>query len=371
MRLLLFINSLDTGGAERVISKLANHWAAAGHRVTLATLVPPGNDHYPLNPGVQRVSLHAGETSTSLLHTLTNNLRRAGRLRRLLRAEQPDCVVAFLLTANVLAYAAAFPGSTPVVMSERSHPPNFPLRFPWSWLRKLTYPRSAALVVLTDLSAQWCAVNLGCTNTHVVPNAVALPLGERPPRLSPADYIAADDLLVLSVGRLEAGKQMDQVVRGFAAGRARLQLNSKLVLIGQGPLLTSLQALVESLQLSQQVIFVPQVGNIQAWFERADIYVSASCLEGYPNVLLEAMACGCACIAYNCPTGPAEILQDTKNGYLVPLNEEPLLTRRLTELMQDRHTRAQLGSAARLVTRTHSQAQFLARWDAVVAGATR
>jgi len=371
MRLLLFINSLQSGGAERVLAKLADHWVDQGHEVTLATIVPTATDHYAVDPRVQRLSIHSGGKSRHLLHAVQANLQRYRRLRKLVKAVQPDCVVAFMPTANLLAHAACAGRTIPVIMSERTHPPNFPMRAPRPWLRRRLYPKAAGVVVLTEDSAQWCR-ELGCSNVSVIPNSVALPLPANEPRIHPADVVPEAAELVLSVGRLDQDKQFDHVLQSFAEVRREHGTDSAfLVVIGQGPLQQALQRTAESLGISAFMRFVPAVGNIQEWFQRARVFITASRLEGYPNVLLEALACGCACIAYDCPTGPREIVRNGDNGFLVPLNDQPQLTDRLAQVLRDDDLCRRLSSSAAGIINTHSDAAFFERWDSVVNGAQR
>ena len=363
MRLLLFINSLRSGGAERVMAKLANYWVSQGHEVLLVTLNPIAADHYELEEKVERCSLQAGEVSANLFVAVKANITRVWRLRRCIIDWQPACVVAFMSTANMLAHLACLRTAVPVVMSERSHPPNFPMKPPRPWLQQKIYPRAASLVVLTQASAQWCRAQLGCENIAIIPNAVSLPLNATEPHKHPDHFVSGESLLVLSVGRLDAGKQMAHVIKAFDVARRNLDANSHLVIVGRGPLREELQQLTAELNLTEAVSFVTTVGNMQDWYERAEIYISASRLEGYPNVLLEAMACGCATIAYDCPTGPSEILVDGKNGFLVPLNDENQLAERLSMVLQDNTLRARLAADAREVIVSHSDAKFFASWD--------
>lgn len=96
---------------------------------------------------------------------------------------------------------------------------------------------------------------------------------------------------------------------------------AKLIILGDGPMRSELQSLIEELDLGGAVKLLGYVDNPLKYFSRADIFVLSSHVEGLPNVLVEAMMCGCTPVSTNCPTGPREVLQDGKYGYLVPVSD--------------------------------------------------
>ncbi len=155
MRLLLVISSLEPGGAERVLSTLANAWSERGHQVTLVTDGPTSADHYPLHPKVRRLSLNALSDSTGIFEKIGRNLVRLKRLRSALVDCAPDVVVAFGSTVNVRAVLACRSLGVPVLISERVDPREFPLPWAWRALRRLSYPMADLLVVQTRSVGEW------------------------------------------------------------------------------------------------------------------------------------------------------------------------------------------------------------------------
>ncbi|MDX2477667.1 MAG: glycosyltransferase [Gammaproteobacteria bacterium] len=96
---------------------------------------------------------------------------------------------------------------------------------------------------------------------------------------------------------------------------------ARLIIFGDGPSLLELQALIDELDLGEAVKLFGRVGNPLKYFSHADVFVLSSYVEGLPNVLVEAMMCGCTPVSTDCPTGPKEVLQDGKYGYLVPVRD--------------------------------------------------
>ena len=93
------------------------------------------------------------------------------------------------------------------------------------------------------------------------------------------------------------------------------------MILGDGPLRSELEALIIELGLEDVVSLLGYVENPLKYFARADVFVLSSHVEGLPNVLVEAMMCGCTPVSTDCPTGPREVLHDGKYGYLVPVRD--------------------------------------------------
>lgn len=124
--------------------------------------------------------------------------------------------------------------------------------------------------------------------------------------------------VVLAAGRLATWKGFDTLIDAIKIVSEEHSIRA--IILGDGPLYGSLLAKIKYLDLEDTVDLVGYVDNTLKYFARADVFVLSSTVEGMPNVLIEAMACGCTPVATDCPTGPSEILQSGKYGYLVPMN---------------------------------------------------
>jgi len=145
----------------------------------------------------------------------------------------------------------------------------------------------------------------------VIPNPIT-----KPPALSeeaPHPWFKDTDIpVVVGVGRLVPQKDFATLIQAVAA--LRKQRLVRLIIVGDGPLLASLTNLANS---QDTVFFAGQVSNVQDYLARAKVYALSSHFEGFPNALLEALACGVPVVSTDCPTGPREILEDGKYGRLV------------------------------------------------------
>jgi glycosyltransferase involved in cell wall biosynthesis len=139
--------------------------------------------------------------------------------------------------------------------------------------------------------------------------------------------------VVLAAGRLTAQKDYPTLLR--AVDLVRRTRPIRLLILGSGPERESLTALADALQLDDLVEFHGFAENPYAFMARASVFVLASAWEGSPNALVEAMACGCPVVSTDCPSGPAEILDDTRYGKLVPVGDSDALSRAIAELLDD------------------------------------
>jgi glycosyltransferase involved in cell wall biosynthesis len=125
--------------------------------------------------------------------------------------------------------------------------------------------------------------------------------------------------VLVAAGRLAPWKGFEDLIRAMKELSPRRQ--ARLMILGDGPLRSELEALIVELGLTDVVSLQGYVENPLKFFAVADVFVLSSHVEGLPNVLVEAMMCGCTPVSTDCPTGPREVLQDGKYGYLVPMRD--------------------------------------------------
>ncbi len=275
-------------------------------------------------------------------------------------------VVSFLTHVNIAAIIAAAGTGVPVVVSERVYPPLMPLPWIWRLLRRLCYRAASAVVMQTAEGADWVRANCPGSAPRVIANPIGLPLPSTEPRLVPEDAIAGDRRLVLSVGRLDHQKGFDLLLRAFAMVAAEFP-DWDLVVLGEGVERDSLEQLALELNLKGRVGLPGRAGNPADWYECASLYVMSSRFEGFPNTLAEAMAHGLPVLAMNCPTGPAGLIRDGRDGVLVDARGgADGLAEAMRSLMADDARRVRLGEAARAVVDRFSTDQVGRQWDQVL-----
>ncbi len=358
MRITFVISNFGSGGAERVMSVMANTWAAVGRRVTIVTIGPQSWDWYTLHPSVQRVALDLYSQSAGLVEAVAHNRRRVSMLRRVIRESTPDVVISFGDVTNVLTLVATMGFRVPVIVSERIDPRRYPIGRVWSVLRQVFYRRAEAVVVQSESVREWAKTLWSDEVIRVIPNPVNPEIeacGPIPPRESARRTVVA-------LGRLMRQKGYDVLLKAFARCAPR-HPNWTLRIIGEGEERGALEAQVESLGLRGRIELGGRVSDPIPLLKQADLYVLSSRFEGFPNALLEAMACGLPVISTDCQSGPREIVRNGFDGILVPVEDVSALAEAMDRLMGDEVARARLAARAVHVLERFSRDAILGRWE--------
>ena len=341
-KLLIVIGSLAAGGTERVATVVAGHWAAQGHLVSLLTYTGMAIDHYPISSSVQRRRIDLMWDASGPVSRLTSAVRRRHLLRQSILRDPVDFIVSFGDMANVRVLMACLGTNIPIVITERTDPRQHVLPLAWRVLRRLLYPFAAAVVVQTESVAQWARRFVPAERVHVIPNPVRPP----PPLRSRPDVLGTRRT-VIAVGRFTPQKGFDLLLNAFA--RAALPLTAwQLVILGEGPERPALEAQIHMLGLEHNVLMPGVVADPERWLQHAELFVLSSRFEGFPNALLEAMSCGLAVVAFDCPSGPGEIIRNERTGLLIPPADTDALTAAIARLARDPDLSRRLGTAAAL-----------------------
>lgn len=361
MRLALVIHALTAGGAERALSTLAGHWAAAGHEVHVLTLAGPHEPFYPLAKGVRMRHLDVAGVSCTALSALRNNCARLRDLRRALRDITPDAAIGFMDRTNVLTLLASRGLGIPVIATEHTVPGHWPIGPLWERLRQLTYPWAARVVVPTRAGAQ-DFTRFAQARYEAIPNPVNVPPGE------PLSGLPRP--LLLAMGRLSPEKGFDRLLRAFALTQ-REHPDWTLAILGEGPARLELEAQANQLGLGEKLLLPGNIAEPFAWLRSGDLFALTSCFEGFSYALAEAQACGLPAVALDCPFGPAETLIHGETGLLVPSNDDLALACALARLMDDTALRIDMGAKGLAAAARFSPAAVGLRWDALLRQTTR
>lgn len=351
-RILLVTGTLQCGGAERVLSDIANYWSEKGLRVFLATWSgPETDDFYKLHPNVERVWLGPDLKGLSRIRI---NLSRVRKLKTVIARSKVEVVLSFIDWCNVLTILAAR-GGVRTCVSERVHPA-YHAALPNSWkvLRRLLYRRAGAVVAQTEAARRWIERECGA-KTRVIPNPLRkLPSTEK-----------NREQTFLAVGRLVRQKGFDLLLEAFA--RIREQVPGwRVIIVGVGPERRALLEQRDRLRLASVVEIAEPDNNVEYRLARAGVVVQPSRFEGFPNVVLEAMGMGAPVVSADCPSGPSEIIVNDVNGRLVPVDDVESLADSMAELAMDSALRQRLGNRALEVRVTFGQERVMREWEQCV-----
>lgn len=360
MRVSLVISSLAAGGAERVLSLMANYWVTTGWAVTVLTFddgaQPP---FFDLNVGVQHWALGVRGDSPTIAVALWNNLRRIVVLRNAVHQSRPDAVVSFGEKTNVVTVLATRGLGLKVIVSERTDPHAHKIGPLWDGLRWWTYAMADRIVVQSQAALCYFLPKFHRAAT-VIPNPVVRP---------PAPYYERgtdpSSLSIIAVGRFSKEKRFDILLKAFSF-LTTLHPEWTLTIVGEGPLRSELESLRDSLNLSERVSLPGHVKNVYAYLARASLFVMTSEFEGFPNALCEAMACGLPVVCFDCPGGIADILKSGDNGVLVQRENFGALTEAMHRMMSDASERQRLGRRAKEVSSVFSVEKVMRMWEEVL-----
>ena len=340
-KITIILPDLSGGGAERLHVYLANDLVARGLSVEFVLLRKQG----------ELLSLLAPEVAVSGLGV--DRIRGAiFPLAAHLRKSCPQAVLAAMwpLTSAVVFSWLLSGRSGKLFLSEHE---NLSLsyigqrRAKPSYLRNLirfTYPLANGIVAVSrGVMKDLCVLgSLPLNKVRVIYNPAAT--GVSPFRESPGVQAqlwgTGFQRHILTVGRLSPQKDHETLIKAFAL--LSKNFNTKLVILGEGPLRPELTALVTELGLQKSVSLPGFTRDPYPWFRSADLFVLSSRWEGFGNVIVEALECGVPVVSTNCPSGPAEILEDGRYGKLVPVQDPVALASAMAQFLNETHDRAPL-----------------------------
>jgi len=353
-RITLVISSLQSGGAERVLSTMANYWAERGFLVSLISLSQKSTDFYRTNLSIQRIELNQSKTSRNIFEAIGANISRLTKLRKAIYQSQPDAVISFTDRINVLTLLSTVGSQIPVIISERNDPTKRPISLIWATLRRLVYKRATTLVMQTPSSAKWAEKIVERNKVSIIPNPVQQ---AEPGPAHPGNYL-------LAVGRLVHQKAYDVLIHAFSKISSECP-DINLIILGEGTDRPKLVALIKKLRLESRVSLPGVINNVSDYYRGAQAFVLSSRYEGFPNVLLEAMMHGCAVISTDYPTRP-QLLKSQING-LLAIPEDPAdLSKVMKLLIKNQVLRKKLGACAQETVQYFTVPNIMKKWNEVI-----
>ncbi|TLF44550.1 glycosyltransferase family 4 protein [Maribacter aurantiacus] len=324
MKISFIIYGLRSGGAERAVSGLANYWVK-NHEVSIITMVQ-SESFYPLNPNIKtNYCLTYSKSSTNQFSSIKDALKRIKILISHLNREKPDVVISFMTQTNIYAVWACKWLNIPCLVSERANHELNPLPRFQEILRDFSYSFCKGLVVQTSGNKKYYSKKTKSEKIKIIPNAV----GKGFHRIM-SELDKSGENQILNVGAFRNGKAQDILLRAFA----KIDTSGwKLVFLGEGPNMEKYKALSKELAIEDKVCFKGAQKDVASYYKKASLFVFTSEHEGFPNALLEALYFGLPCISTNCPHGPADMITDGENGFLVPVGDVDTLATKMEELM--------------------------------------
>lgn len=322
MKLAFYIPSLGVGGAERVVVNLSNEFSNRGHSVDLVTSNKDGKLR-------DEVSKEVDLIQHSPIHVPAySSLGSVPFLSRYLKRNEPDWLYSAMNHANIPAIISTHisDSDTKIMISEHNTPSrlinhSYGNKIIYSMARYL-YPHSDCIVTVSDGVKRDLVneVDISPDKLKTVYNPIVTPsLIQKSFESVEHPWFKSDDInVILGMGRLHPQKRFSDLIRAFSQMNSH---DSRLVIIGEGQEREKLEQHVNELNIDDRVHFLGYVENPYKYLCNASVFALSSAWEGFGNVLVEALACGCPVVSTNCPNGPIEILADGEYGTLVPVGD--------------------------------------------------
>lgn len=330
-KIALFVPSLAGGGAERVVVTLANQLAARGHQVDLLVSQAVGPFRAEVAGNVRIIDFAARRVATSLPLLVTY-----------MRNAKPNTVFSVMNYANIVVILATKLAGvkTRLVISERNSlsaiMPSVKGRVLLGLMRVL-YPRADRVIAVSEAMKSELLSRLRLPRQLVIaiPNPVDISVLDSQVTSIPDHewFHNRASPVILAAGRLVSQKGFATLIDAFA--KLRMTRDARLIILGEGAEHQQLNNQINLLGLRGFVHLAGFKNNPFSWMAACDLFVLSSKHEGFPNVLVQAMACGARVVSTDCPTGPYEILEGGRWGRLVPVEDACALASAMASALDD------------------------------------
>lgn len=360
MRKILFhLNCFEQGGAERVVSNLANQLVGDGYEVITATQWQ-GEVEFALDERIKRihVGLRKEDEGKSRMKKIALRLKY---LRELIKKERPDVVISFTRRPNYRALFCAIGTGIPVIPAVRQDPASYYHSIADKLLIPFLYRLAAGCVFQTKEQSRYFPRSLQ-KRSRIILNPVNHKYLNIP---KPQKR----DKIVVQSGRLVAFKNQMMLFRAF------LKVHEKhpdycLRLYGGDSLdgtKEKLEAFIGENQAKDYMKLMGPSDELEKELPGAAVYAFSSDYEGMPNALLEAMTMGLPVVATDCPCGgPGTVIRHEENGLLVPVGDEEAMAGGINRLIEDREFAEHLGDNARKISERINGDAVLMQWKEYV-----
>lgn len=349
--------SLTGGGTERVAAVLPSKLADIGYETHLI-VYRKADKEYPISSKLRVHYLDEGWASGNPIARLQRNVKA---LKALIQEIKPDVILNLVGDMSLYQmYLAARGSGATFVASVRNHPHKAYQSMRLGWIKNQIH---LALVRKADVCFMQTKEQLDFFNEKVKQKSFVLanPVDDS---FLEASYEPREKIRrIVTLGRLGQQKNHKLLIEAFAEVCRRnpdIQ-DIELCIYGEGEEKANLEAHARKLGIGAKVSLCGRTTNPVKTLQEHDVFVLSSDYEGMPNALMEAMAVGIPCISTDCPTGPADMIQDKENGLLVPMRDSNLLASAIGFMIEDANRAFVLGKCGKEYIKTHYSAENIAK----------
>lgn len=316
MKIVFSMACMRGGGAERVVSELANRFNERGHEVSIIT-THNSECVYPLHKRISLIDLSKDDKGI---------LSRVKAIRRCIKENHFDVVISFLTNSNIETLMASSMLKTPVIISERNNPFVDPKGKIYRILRTMTYPMAEGYVFQTPDAQAFFSKSIQ-KKSLVIMNPIN-------PEL-PEAYVGEREKRIVNVGRLVTQKNQKMFIDAFCEFYTA-HPDYIAEIYGDGPMEQELSAYIQSKGMQDKIFLRGFTTDVISKIEKASMFVMSSDYEGMSNALIEAVGMGVPCISTDHPIGGARMtIEDGVSGFLVPVGDGHAMAERMSQIADD------------------------------------
>lgn len=351
-KIAFLITGLQAGGAERVISNLANNFAEKNYDVKIIVMKKTVSD-YALNPNIDFAGADAvgKEGKNNFIKGLLFYIKQIKNFK-------PDVIVSFLPKTIIISMLCKilFFRNIPVIVGERANP--VARKNIIGKLNDILFKKADGCVFQTSDAKKYYNI-IDESKQIILKNPVSSEFDVEP-------FKGERKKVIVTAGRLSEQKNHELLIEAFSKVKDKFP-EYKLVIYGDGPLKDKLQNKIEAVGGENNIILAGRVNQIIDKIHDASLFVLSSNFEGMPNALLEAMSLGLPCISTDCPVGgPREIIVNNENGVLVKLNNADDMANAIDKILSDREFAEKIGNNANKIYNQFSVENVCNKWEAFV-----
>lgn len=336
---MFLVHSLKGGGAERMVSRLANGFAARGYQVSVG-LFDTSEIAYEISNSVKIVDF--GVNASNKIKKGTKQIKS---INKYLKSVGPDIVFAF--TISMVPYAIiSKTKKTKIIGAERANPKN--LKKIYKILLKILSPLCDGYIFQTQGAKGYYPIKT---------QRKSVVIGNIAPCIRKEENMKIENS-ICSVGRLSKDKDFPTLLRAF-----RIVLNifsdATLHIYGQGEEEQELITLSKELLMESHIYWEGFRKNVASEIQKHSVFAFSSKAEGMPNALVEAMSVGLPCVSSDCDFGPSDLIVDGESGFLVPVGDAEKMAQKIIELLEDPFLRERIGNKAKEAMKDYSEDKIL------------
>lgn len=355
-KILFFVESLQVGGAQKNLCFLANELSKQRYSVTLITYHKT-SDEYQLDKKVRRVKLNLSKKSSNLIQSITNNLVRILKFRYYIKIINPDVIISFIGSTNVITNFAGIFLKKKIIISERNDPQKQNSKKIWLLLKNFSYRISDTITVNSLHGYEFLKQKFKKKNIIYIPNFIYSIVNNKNKVLN--------ENFVMAVGRLTSQKGFDLLINEFLSYKHATKNKLKLIILGEGDDLNSLKRMVPK-DYDEEILFLGKT-DPYPYYKKCKMLIISSRYEGIPNILLEGMILGLTMIVANSNVGIDAYLTNMKNAIILDKdNKINSISKAIKFVLKNPKISKELGFNANQQIKLHDNQKIINQWKELI-----